>query len=209
MPLTTDETTRIVAAAQQHAADNGWLITVAIVDEGGLLQALSRMDGAPPLSAQIAEANLCDGTVTASIGVPVSSISIARLRPIDLATPTAGVEQNTAMFTPGSAKRAVSAATARSHIETSWQPAAVAMPCTRAITGWGIRVTVVIRSLHSANNAFCQAASSVCARISARSCPAQNPRPSAARTTTRAVTSSASASSSACSAAIMSRDSGL
>ena len=36
------------------------------------------------------------------------------------------------------AKRALSEATARSHIDTSWQPAAVAMPCTRAITGCGI-----------------------------------------------------------------------
>ena len=59
MPLTTEETSRVVAAAQQHAADNGWRITVAVVDEGGLLQALSRMDGAPPLSAQIAEAKAC------------------------------------------------------------------------------------------------------------------------------------------------------
>ena len=56
MPLTTEETSRVIAAAQQHATDNGWRITVAVVDEGGLLQALSRMDGAPPLSAQIAEA---------------------------------------------------------------------------------------------------------------------------------------------------------
>ena len=31
-------------------------MTVAVVDEGGLLKALGRMDGAPPLSAQIAEA---------------------------------------------------------------------------------------------------------------------------------------------------------
>lgn len=31
-------------------------MTVAVVDEGGMLQALSRMDGAPRLSAQIAEA---------------------------------------------------------------------------------------------------------------------------------------------------------
>jgi uncharacterized protein GlcG (DUF336 family) len=30
-------------------------VTVAVVDEGGLLQALGRMDGAPPLGAQIAE----------------------------------------------------------------------------------------------------------------------------------------------------------
>jgi glc operon protein GlcG len=46
----------LIAAAQDHAAANGWRITVAVVDEGGLLVALGRMDGAFPLSAQIAEA---------------------------------------------------------------------------------------------------------------------------------------------------------
>jgi uncharacterized protein GlcG (DUF336 family) len=35
---------------------NGWKIAVAVVDEGGLLVALGRMDGAFPLSSQIAEA---------------------------------------------------------------------------------------------------------------------------------------------------------
>ena len=40
----------------RSAVENGWHVTVAVVDEGGLLQALGRMDGAPPLSAQIAEA---------------------------------------------------------------------------------------------------------------------------------------------------------
>jgi uncharacterized protein GlcG (DUF336 family) len=55
VPLTTDESNQVIAAAQAHATANGWRITVAIVDEGGLLKALSRMDGAPPLSAQIAE----------------------------------------------------------------------------------------------------------------------------------------------------------
>jgi uncharacterized protein GlcG (DUF336 family) len=31
-------------------------VTVAVVDEGGFVKAIDRMDGAPPLSAQIAEA---------------------------------------------------------------------------------------------------------------------------------------------------------
>jgi hypothetical protein len=55
-----------------------------------------------------------------------------------------GVAQNRPTLIPEVAKRALSAATARSHIETSWQPAAVAMPCTRAITGCGICVRVII-----------------------------------------------------------------
>ena len=85
---------------------------------------------------------------------PVSSISIACLRPRLRESATDGVEQNSPRFTPDTAKRALSLATARSHIATSWQPAAVAMPCTRAITGCGIDVIVSIRRLHWSNRAF-------------------------------------------------------
>jgi glc operon protein GlcG len=56
MPLSHAQATALIAAAHAHAAANGWRITVAVVDEGGLLVALGRMDGAFPLSAQIAEA---------------------------------------------------------------------------------------------------------------------------------------------------------
>ena len=56
MPLTLEQSQTLITAAHAHARDSGWTVTVAVVDEGGLLKALSRMDGAPPLSAQIAEA---------------------------------------------------------------------------------------------------------------------------------------------------------
>jgi uncharacterized protein GlcG (DUF336 family) len=46
----------LIAAAQAHADAAGLRITVAVVDAGGLLVALDRMDGAFPLSSQIAEA---------------------------------------------------------------------------------------------------------------------------------------------------------
>jgi uncharacterized protein GlcG (DUF336 family) len=46
----------IIDGALAHAGELGLRITVAVVDAGGLLKALDRMDGAPPLSAQIAEA---------------------------------------------------------------------------------------------------------------------------------------------------------
>jgi glc operon protein GlcG len=55
MPLTIAEAFNVINAAHQHAADNGWKVTAAVVDEGGLLKALGRMEGASPLSAQIAE----------------------------------------------------------------------------------------------------------------------------------------------------------
>jgi glc operon protein GlcG len=56
MPLRLDQAQRVIAEAHAHARDRDLRITVAVVDEGGLLQALGRMDAAPPLSAQIAEA---------------------------------------------------------------------------------------------------------------------------------------------------------
>lgn len=46
----------IVERAQAKARDLGIDVTVAVVDHGGLLVVLSRMDGAAPLSPQIAEA---------------------------------------------------------------------------------------------------------------------------------------------------------
>jgi glc operon protein GlcG len=55
MPLTLEQSQSLIAAAHGHARDAGLKVTVAVVDEGGLLKALGRMDGAPPLSAQIAE----------------------------------------------------------------------------------------------------------------------------------------------------------
>src|SRR5215218_6559040 len=56
MPLTLEESQTLIAAAHDYANAAGLKVTVAVVDEGGLLKALGRMDGAPPLSAQIAEA---------------------------------------------------------------------------------------------------------------------------------------------------------
>jgi glc operon protein GlcG len=55
VPLTFHEAQAVIAGAHDRAGKLGTQITVAIVDEGGHLQALGRMDGAPPLSAQIAE----------------------------------------------------------------------------------------------------------------------------------------------------------
>ena len=55
MALTLIQSQTVIAQAHAHAQAKGWRVTVAVVDEGGLLQALGRMDGAPPISAQIAE----------------------------------------------------------------------------------------------------------------------------------------------------------
>src|ERR1700733_6056622 len=75
--------------------------------------------------------------VAAEIGSPVRSISIACLRETLRDSATIGVEQNRPISTPGGAKLGASEAIARSQLATSWQPAAVAMPWTAAMTGFG------------------------------------------------------------------------
>ncbi|MCX7662743.1 MAG: GlcG/HbpS family heme-binding protein [Tepidimonas sp.] len=46
----------IAAAAEAEALKNHWAVTIAIVDEGGHLLWLQRLDGAAPVSAHIAPA---------------------------------------------------------------------------------------------------------------------------------------------------------
>ncbi|CAN1509525.1 Haem-degrading [Burkholderiaceae bacterium] len=46
----------IAAAAEAEALKNQWAVTIAIVDDGGHLLWLQRLDGAPPISAHIAPA---------------------------------------------------------------------------------------------------------------------------------------------------------
>ena len=44
----------MAAAAEAEALNNKWAVTIAIVDDGGHLLWLQRLDGAPPISAHIA-----------------------------------------------------------------------------------------------------------------------------------------------------------
>jgi glc operon protein GlcG len=44
----------IAAAAEAEALKNNWAVTIAIVDDGGHLLHLQRLDGAPPISSHIA-----------------------------------------------------------------------------------------------------------------------------------------------------------
>ncbi|WP_282343682.1 MULTISPECIES: GlcG/HbpS family heme-binding protein [Pseudomonas] len=52
--LSQTEVSRILAAARNEAQQNGWAVTIAIVDDGGHPLALERLDGAPANSAYIA-----------------------------------------------------------------------------------------------------------------------------------------------------------
>ena len=74
MPLTVEESLRAIASAQSHAQKIGIRVSVAVVDEGGYLVALSRMDGAPPLSPQIAEAKAVGCALTLREGEQMGEI---------------------------------------------------------------------------------------------------------------------------------------
>jgi glc operon protein GlcG len=50
------EARRIAAAAEAEALAHHWAVTIAVVDDGGHLLWLQRLDGAPPISAHIAPA---------------------------------------------------------------------------------------------------------------------------------------------------------
>ncbi len=54
--LTLDDIKRMAAACEQEASRNQWAVTFAIVDEGGHLLWLQRLDGAAPVSSHIAPA---------------------------------------------------------------------------------------------------------------------------------------------------------
>ncbi len=46
----------MAAAAEAEATQHGWAVTIAIVDDGGYLLWLQRLDGAAPISSEIAPA---------------------------------------------------------------------------------------------------------------------------------------------------------
>ena len=54
--LTLEDVRTIAQAAEAEALRNHWAVTIAIVDEGGHLLWLQRLDGAAPISAHIAPA---------------------------------------------------------------------------------------------------------------------------------------------------------
>jgi glc operon protein GlcG len=54
--LTLDDVKKIAAAAENEAKLHNWAVTISIVDDGGHLLWLQRLDGAAPISSHIAPA---------------------------------------------------------------------------------------------------------------------------------------------------------
>jgi uncharacterized protein GlcG (DUF336 family) len=54
--LTLDDVKKIAAAAEKEATANNWAVVISIVDDGGHLMWLQRLDGVAPISSYIAPA---------------------------------------------------------------------------------------------------------------------------------------------------------
>lgn len=54
--LTLDAAKEIMAAAEAEARKNNWNVSIAILDEGGRLLMLQKMDAAPPASVDVCQA---------------------------------------------------------------------------------------------------------------------------------------------------------
>jgi len=70
--FTLEQAAAMAAAAQRRAAEIGIRVTVAVVDDGGHLVYLGRMDWAPPLTSEIAEAKAAGA---ATLGRPGDALA--------------------------------------------------------------------------------------------------------------------------------------
>jgi len=52
--LTAADVQKMVAACKSEATKNKWSVSIAVVDEGGYLLYLERLDGAGPVTAEVA-----------------------------------------------------------------------------------------------------------------------------------------------------------
>ncbi len=66
--LTNADAQKIVAAAKVEAGKQKWNVTIAVVDDAGLVLMLERMDGARPQTAQVATLKARSAAITHRTG---------------------------------------------------------------------------------------------------------------------------------------------
>jgi glc operon protein GlcG len=62
--LTAADVHKVMAACRDEAAKNKWSVTIAVVDDAGYLLHLERLDGAGPMTAEVAAAKARTAAVT-------------------------------------------------------------------------------------------------------------------------------------------------
>ena len=85
MCLTASDAEKILAACKAEAGKNKWSVTIAVVDDGGFLVHLERLDGAVAQSAMIATAK---AQTAAATRTPTKALEdIVKERPATVAFP--------------------------------------------------------------------------------------------------------------------------
>ena len=85
MCLTASDAEKIVAACKVEAVKNNWNVSIAVVDDGGFLVLLERLDGAVGQSALIAT---CKAQTAAATRTPTKALEeIVKVRPATVAFP--------------------------------------------------------------------------------------------------------------------------
>ena len=67
--LESHDVKAIAAAAEAEALKNNWAVSIAIVDDGGHLLWLQRLDGAAPVSSHIAPSKAHTAAVGRRVGI--------------------------------------------------------------------------------------------------------------------------------------------
>ena len=114
MCLTAADAQKIVAACKVEAEKNKWNVTIAVVDDGGYLVHLERLDGAPAQSALIAT---CKAQTSAATRTPTKTLEeIVKDRPATVAFPgRVAVQGGLPIMYQGECVGAIGVSGAKSH----------------------------------------------------------------------------------------------
>ena len=112
--LSSEDCDRIYAACKAEAQKNKWNVTVAIVDDGGHVLLLKRMDGAAPVTAEIAELKSRSAAVSRR-STKVSEERIAAGRVALLRMPPLPVQGGVPIIVSGECVGAVGVSGVQSH----------------------------------------------------------------------------------------------
>ena len=112
--LTLEDCRKITGAAEAEARKNKWNVTIAILDDGGHVLLLTRMDGASPVTAEIATAKGRSAAV-ARRSTKVSEERIAAGRVALLKMPGLPVQGGVPIMVEGECIGAVGVSGVQSH----------------------------------------------------------------------------------------------
>jgi len=112
--LTLDDCRKITAACEAEAKKNKWSVSIAILDDGGHVLMLTRMDGAAPVTAQIATEKGRSAAVSRR-STKVSEDRIAAGRVVLLKMPVLPVQGGVPIMHQGECVGAIGVSGVQSH----------------------------------------------------------------------------------------------